>query len=83
MNKYELIDQIHDAERINKGDYLAKAGRVEGGWQYYLIADTLRDLIAAAEAARADGVEVDGVVYESLTDCDDESPDSRVIDYRL
>ncbi len=64
---YTLIDAIHDSERINKGTWFAFANMRK----HVLIADSLAELQDAAEAARADGNEVERRAFVSLTDCDE------------
>jgi Mn-dependent DtxR family transcriptional regulator len=65
---YTLIDAIHDAERINKGTWFAFANMRA----HVLIADSLAELQVAAEAARADGNEVERRAHISLTDSEDQ-----------
>ena len=69
---YALIDAIHQNDQINEDTYFAAAN--DG--QHILIADSLAELQAAAQAAREDGHKISSEAFRSLTDSDCEEQGS-------
>jgi len=61
---YTLIDAIYQNDQINEDTYFASAN--DG--QHILIADSLAELQADAQAAREDGHQINHEAFRSLTD---------------